>query len=163
MRKSLAALCYAAEDLAPILHSFKNDQQLRVGVRDILGKEDVCAITKALSAIAEACLEQVADYHYHYLAEKYGRPTCAGRDGTTAGKSARKCEVAIIAMGKFGGREINYHSDLDVIFVYQAEGNTAATSPARSNQTTTNQHFFAQFGQRIIKTIAQSGPYGKAL
>ena len=161
LRKSLAALCYAAEDLAPILHSFKNDQQLRVGVRDILGKEDVCATTKALSAIAEACLEQVADHHYRYLLEKLGQPTCGERDEATAAKAGRKCEAAIIAMGKFGGREINYHSDLDVIFVYQAEGNTVATAPAQRGRTTTNQHFFTQLGQRIIKTLGQSGPYGK--
>ena len=176
LRKSLASLCYAAEDLAPILHSFKNDQQLHVGVRDILGKEDTRATTKALSAIAEACLEQVAEHHYRRLLEKLGRPTlddisAGGKSagGKSAGgktskgrrKAAKNCEVAIIAMGKFGGREMNYHSDLDVVFVYEAEGKTVATEPARCDQTTTNQHFFEQLGQRIIKTVSELGPYGK--
>ena len=53
LRRTLAELCHAAEDLDPILHSFKNDQQLCVGVRDILGKEDIQATTGALSDIAE--------------------------------------------------------------------------------------------------------------
>jgi glutamate-ammonia-ligase adenylyltransferase len=166
LRENLASLCHAAEDLAPILHSFKNDQQLRVGVRDILGKEDICATTKSLSSIAEACLEQVAEHHYNRLLEKLGRPTVSSpateeKTSKARRKANDKCEVAIIAMGKFGGREMNYHSDLDVIFVYEAEGNTGATDPSRRNRTTTNQDFFTQLGQRIIKTVSQLGPYGK--
>ena len=57
----------AAEDIEPILHSFKNDQQLRVGVRDILGKEDIEATTGALSDIAETCLAQIAAREYERL------------------------------------------------------------------------------------------------
>ncbi|MBN2291619.1 MAG: bifunctional [glutamate--ammonia ligase]-adenylyl-L-tyrosine phosphorylase/[glutamate--ammonia-ligase] adenylyltransferase [Pirellulales bacterium] len=166
LRTGLAALCHAAEDLAPILHSFKNDQQLRVGVRDILGKEDIRATTIALSAIAEACLEQVADQHYRYLLTKLGQPTLnlkssAQKASKGRRKDGKSCGVAIIAMGKFGGREMNYHSDLDVIFIYEDEGNTVATDPARRDRTTSNQDFFSQWGQRIIKTISQLGPYGK--
>ena len=45
LRQTLAELCRGAENIDPVLHSFKNDQQLRVGVRDLLGKEDVQATT----------------------------------------------------------------------------------------------------------------------
>ena len=64
MEQKLAELCRAAEDIDPILQSFKNDQQLCVGVRDILGKEDVQATTGALSDIAETCLAQIAAREY---------------------------------------------------------------------------------------------------
>ncbi len=161
LRKNLAALCHAAEDLAPILHSFKNDQQLRVGVRDILGKEDIRATTRTLSAIAEACLEQVADHHYRRLLEKLGRPIPGKTSAEESRAKEKTCDVAIIAMGKFGGREMNYHSDLDVIFVYEDEGKTVAIDPARRDRTTSNQDFFSQWGQRIIKTVSQPGPHGK--
>ena len=60
MQQTLAELCRAAEDVDPILQSFKNDQQLCVGVRDILGKDDVQATTGTLSDIAESCLGQIA-------------------------------------------------------------------------------------------------------
>ena len=60
MERELTELCLAAEDIGPILQSFKNDQQLCVGVRDILGKEDIQATTGALSDIAEACLARIA-------------------------------------------------------------------------------------------------------
>ena len=58
-KPSWRELAAAAEDLDPILHSFKNAQQLRVGVRDILGKEDIQATTGALSDIALACLRRI--------------------------------------------------------------------------------------------------------
>ena len=65
-------------------------------------------------------------------------------------------------MGKFGGREMNYHSDLDLIFLYEAEGATFHSRRSRrSGETTTNQHFFSELGQRIIKIANQLGPYGR--
>ena len=64
-----------AEDLDPILHSFKNAQHLRVGVRDILGKDDIRSTHAALSDIAEACLKQIAASEYAKLVEKFGEPT----------------------------------------------------------------------------------------
>ena len=121
MQQRLAELCRAAEDIDPILHSFKNDQQLCVGVRDILGKEDVQATTGALSDIAETCLAQIAAREYERLAARFGQPQVA--EGRRAG---RPCEMVILALGKFGGREMNYHSDLDIIFLYEADGHTAA-------------------------------------
>ena len=77
LREMLAELCRGAEDIDPILHSFKNDQQLRVGVRDLLGKEDVQATTGTLADIAETCLEQIAATEYERLAAKFGRPQIA--------------------------------------------------------------------------------------
>jgi glutamate-ammonia-ligase adenylyltransferase len=64
-------------------------------------------------------------------------------------------------MGKLGGREPNYHSDLDVVFLYEGEGSTRPPVRSRSGQSTTNQHFFTQLGQKIIKTISQMGPHGR--
>ena len=74
MAEQLAELCRAAEDLDPILKSFKNDQQLCVGVRDILGKEDVQATTGALSDIAEVCLGRIAERELLHLTARFGQP-----------------------------------------------------------------------------------------
>ena len=68
---TLADLCRGAEDIDPILHSFKNDQQLCVGVRDMLGKEDVQATHRRLSDIAEVCLAD-RRREYERLAAKFG-------------------------------------------------------------------------------------------
>ena len=156
LRQTLAELCRGAEDIDPVLHSFKNDQQLRVGVRDLLGKEDVQATTGALSDIAETCLAQIAAAEYARLASKFGQPRIAA--GPRAGQP---CEMVVLAMGKFGGREMNYHSDLDIVFLFEAEGQTAFEFGHGREYGTTNQHFFSELGQRIIKTTSRLSAYGK--
>lgn len=157
LRDTLGELCRAAEDIEPILHSFKNTQQLNVGVRDVLNKEDLQATTGALSDIAQVCLEQITQREYRRLVEKLGQPTIA--DGPRMGEPS---ELVILALGKFGGRELNYHSDLDLVFLYEADGTTMhARRSRRSGETTTNQHFFSELGTRIIKLASQLGPHGR--
>lgn len=157
LRETLAELARGAEDLEPILHSFKNTMQLGVGVRDILGKEDVHATTAALSDVAETCVEAITKSEYAKLVAKWGEPMVAGGPRT-----GERCELAILALGKLGGRELNYHSDLDLVFLYEADGPTFHGPRARrSATTTTNQHFFSELGQRIVKICSRLGPYGK--
>ena len=154
LRQSLQDRSRGAEDLDPILHSFKNAHHLNAGVRDILGKEDIRNTTAFLSDVAEVCLELITWTQYQNLTQRYGQPWIAAED--------RRCELVILGMGKLGGREPNYHSDLDVVFVYEADGSTHVTTPNRnSTQTTSNQHFFSELVQRIIKQVNRIGPYGR--
>lgn len=156
LQRSLEELSAGAEDLEPILHSFKNSNHLRVGVRDILGKEDIRETHAALSDVAEVCLQQLALREYFRLAEKHGEPTWTRPDG-----SEGPCEFITLALGKLGGREPNYHSDLDVVFLYEGEGVTQHRHRGRRESSTTNQHFFGQLAQRIIKLVNQLGPFGR--
>jgi glutamate-ammonia-ligase adenylyltransferase len=156
LRKTLTEVARGAEDLDPILHSFKNTQQLRIGVRDILGKEDIQATMGALSDIAQTCLERITLTEYAKLTAKLGQPTV-----TNGPRTGERCEMAIMALGKLGGRELNYHSDLDVMFLYEADGTTIHSRRGRTSETTTNQHFFSELGQRVIKIASRLGPYGR--
>ena len=155
---TLDELCAGAEDLEPILHSFKNSQQLRVGVRDILGKERIEAINGALSEIAAVILTKVAATQYEQLVVKLGEPTLPRENAPAA-----ICRWAILALGKFGGRELNYYSDLDLIFLYEDEGTTQPLRKLRRDSATitSNQHFFSELGQRIIKVVNRLGPLGR--
>ncbi len=152
----LGELCRGAEDIDPIIHSFKKSQHLRVGVRDILGKADVQQTHPVLADVAEVCLSQITQAEYLRLVSKYGEPTVG--EGPRAGEP---CELMILAMGKMGGREPNYHSDLDIVFIYDSEGTTQHIGRVRKNNTTSNQHFFGQLGQRIIKVVNHMGPFGR--
>lgn len=171
LEASLADLTRGAEDVEPILHSFKYSQHLRVGVRDILGKDKIEATHAALSDIAEACLKQVITAEHQKLVEKLGEPRVGPLpEGETNGhgvqwhpgpeRVGKSCEFIVLALGKLGGREPNYHSDLDLVFLYEAEGHTVAEGRDRS-KSTTNNHFFSELGQRIIKRANQFGPYGR--
>lgn len=156
LRATLDDLSRGAVDVEPILQSFKHSQHLRVGVRDILNRDDIQATHRALADIAEVCLSEITRREYAQLVAKYGEPTI--RDGEHAGQS---CSLILLALGKLGGREPNYHSDLDIVFLYEADGVTKATHPSRRDKTTTNQHFFSQLAQRVIKVVTQLGPQGR--
>jgi len=153
LQQTLTELCRGAEDVEPILHAFKNAQHLRVGVRDILGKEDVVRTHAALSDVAEVLLTQAIDLEYRELAQRHGIPQCDSNGG-----ERRPCEFVVLGMGKLGGREPNYHSDLDVIFVYEEDGFTEHRNPQR---VTSNQHFFTQLGVKLMMRMNHVGPYGR--
>ena len=160
LRATLADLCRGASDADVILHSFKNDQQLRVGAMDVLGKGDVRLATGTLSDIAQVCLERVVQDEYPRLVAKLGRPTL--KNGPRRGEEAK---FAVVAMGKFGGRELNYHSDLDVIFLFEGEGHTVigptSSGHSRGGSGTSNQHFFGELGQKIINAMGRSSEQGR--
>lgn len=171
LEASLAELTHGAEDPEPILHSFKYAQHLRVGVRDILGKDKVEATHATLSDIAEACLKHIIVAEFEKLVLKLGRPVIGelpnAEDDPLGAKwhpgedrVGQSCEFLVMALGKLGGREPNYHSDLDLVFLYEAEGKTVP-DPRGRGESTTNNHFFSELGQRIIKRANQFGPYGR--
>jgi glutamate-ammonia-ligase adenylyltransferase len=173
---ALAELCRGAENIDPILHSFKNAQHVRVGVRDVVGKDDIRSTHAALADIAEACLKQIAEREYQKLVDKFGMPII-GRptDEELKNDIVRRfwehfrprdgdiCQPVVLALGKLGGREPNYHSDLDLIFLFESGGHTVPSpSPPRGEAGgTINSHFFSEFGQRMIRVCNQLGPYGR--
>jgi [glutamine synthetase] adenylyltransferase / [glutamine synthetase]-adenylyl-L-tyrosine phosphorylase len=120
-----------------------------------LGKEDIRSTFAALTNIAEVCLERIAIAEYDKLSAKLGAPTIG--EGPLAGQA---CSWTILGMGKLGGQELDFHSDLDVVFLYEAEGSTAHAR-RRQGETTNNQHFFSELGQRIIKIANRLSPYGR--
>jgi glutamate-ammonia-ligase adenylyltransferase len=168
LESELADLCRGAEDFDPILHSFKDAQHLRVGVRDILGKDDIQATHAALADVAESCVRRIARIEYGALVDKFGEPTIGppkeGEPGDAGdnpiARVGEPCELIVLALGKLGGREPNYHSDLDLVFLFEAEGSTEHRA-RHKGATTTNGHFFSELGQRIIKRVGRMGPHGR--
>ncbi|HEY2787241.1 MAG TPA: bifunctional [glutamate--ammonia ligase]-adenylyl-L-tyrosine phosphorylase/[glutamate--ammonia-ligase] adenylyltransferase [Fimbriiglobus sp.] len=146
----LAELTRGANDLDPILHSFQDKELLRIGVRDLLGKDTIAATTAALSDLADTLLNAVVDLQEPIVRDRYGSPT-PGR-------------YALLGLGKLGGREISYHSDLDLLLVYEADGRTIpapGADPLAPFEATTAAHYFTELAQRTIRSLAQTGPLGR--
>jgi len=159
LSEELSELCRGAADPDPILHSFKDKELLRIGVRDILGKETIRETTAALSDLAEAILGQITALQYPPLLTRFGLPYLA--EGQRAGQPSR---YALIGLGKLGGRELSYHSDLDLILVYEGDGRTGpaeGSSRFTRCEVTDTFHFFTEFAQRIIKVAGVLGPMGR--
>src|SRR5262249_18526092 len=132
---------------------------LRIGVRDILGKDTLPATTAALSDLAETILVQIANLQEPRRTRRFGIPYLA--EGERAGQASRD---VLLGLGKLGGRELSYHSDLDLILVYEGDGRTGPPPTAtRFDQfeLTDNFHFFTELAQRIIKMASYMGPMGR--
>ncbi|ODT98425.1 MAG: glutamine-synthetase adenylyltransferase, partial [Planctomycetes bacterium SCN 63-9] len=148
IKGELADLCRGAEDLGPILWSFRNKEWIRIGTRDILGREPIREVTRELADVAQAVVTQVARDQWHRKAERRGIPrrSCDGR----------RDRWAILGLGKFGGRELNYHSDLDLVFLHESDGRTD-----RAGGSVSNEQFIIEVAQRILKELGGnsiSGP-----
>ena len=130
IKAELAELTTGAEDLAPILWSFRNKEWVRIGTRDILGREPIRQVTRELADVAEAIVTQVARDQWKRRAERFGTPIRPG-DG-------RRDRWAMLGLGKLGGRELNYHSDLDLVFLHEADGRTRGGARSRSRTSSSS-------------------------
>jgi [glutamine synthetase] adenylyltransferase / [glutamine synthetase]-adenylyl-L-tyrosine phosphorylase len=148
IKGELAELCRGADDLALILLSFRNKEWIRIGTRDILRREPIRDVTRELADVADAVVGQVANDRWKRRAEKFGLPR-----RQSDGKRAR---WAIVALGKLGGRELNYHSDLDLIFVYESGGMTSG-----GPESVPNDQFFADVARRSLKALGGASEAGR--
>ena len=148
----LGELLRGASDPDLILRSFQDNEFLRIGVRDLLGKAAIRETTAALSDVADTILNAVFDLVEQEVRQRFGTPTSA--DG------ASECRYALLGLGKLGGREISYHSDLDLILIYETDGQTR-NDGAPGFDATTNFHFFTELVQRAIKMASRTGPLGR--
>ena len=122
------------------MRRFKYRQLLRIGCRDILGDADLTVTTEELSHLADVCLATALEWARERLLRRYGAPI--GPDGAPTG-------LTVIGMGKLGGLELNYSSDIDPIFVYGDDGETSGGENGR----TANGEFFAQAVRSIVETL----------
>ena len=148
----LHELCRGAEDIMPIVHSFKNARCLNVGVRDILAKESITDTHRTLSDITDVCLQQIVDSQHNRLVKRYGVP---------ATKEGSICRFAAVAIGKLGAREPNYHSDVTLLFVYDSEGTTRPLGPSRHHEAISAEFFFHQLAQKVAQETNRVGRSGR--
>ena len=132
------------------LRRFRNEEFLRIALNDLHGQMKQGEGAKQLSWLAEVCLKQACQMARQELAGRFGAPF--SDDDPEQGEETA---FAVVGMGKLGGLELNYHSDLDIIFVYEQEGKTRPvdeTDPDRFRQIS-NHEYFAKLAQRIITVL----------
>ncbi|MDN3452445.1 MULTISPECIES: bifunctional [glutamate--ammonia ligase]-adenylyl-L-tyrosine phosphorylase/[glutamate--ammonia-ligase] adenylyltransferase [unclassified Psychrobacter] len=104
-------------------------------------------LTDELSEFADGCISFAKDYTYQHLVAKYGEPTFINAQG-----NMQIDDMAIMAMGKLGAQELNLSSDIDLIFVHQARGETNGDK-INSTRSIDNKRFMTRLGQGIIKLL----------
>ncbi len=120
---------------------------LRIGYNDIVRGLPLEVITQDLSNLAEACVEAAC---------RLARAKVVARHGEARGADGRPLRFVVLALGKLGGAELNYSSDIDLIFLYESEGQTAGPS------VVSNAEFFARLGGEIVRLLADHTALGLA-
>ncbi len=141
------------------LRRFRRRETLRIGVRDLLTHADVPETTAALTDLACVLIQAAYEVADAGLNQEYGTP----RHKDTNGRLV-ETGFAVIAMGKLGGGELNYSSDVDVLFVYDSENGTTAQAgrpgAQESSRTISHEEYFERLSREITKALADTTQEG---
>ena len=120
------------------LRYFRHTHFLRLMLLEIEGLATTEEVMRSWSDCADALILHAINYCRHTVSIRYGIPQ--DEDGTEA-------PLYILAMGKLGGRELNYSSDIDLIFAFSMAGNT------NGQESITNQHYFTKVVQQLVQVL----------
>ncbi len=123
-----------------VIRFYKEVEYLRIGGRDLADLADVREVMAELSDLAGACLQAAIEAHWRRLVEKHGRPPVP----------ENHLGLFVLGMGKLSGGELNFSSDIDLIFIREPEeGNTAGPRPVSVAQ------FYESLVQAVTKALSQ--------
>jgi len=122
------------EDRLDILRRYRTEEFLRIGIADSNGLLDLTEATEQLSNLADVCVVGAYNIARRALLEQLGYEQEPG-------------QFAIVGMGKLGAGELNYNSDLDLIFIYDPAGE------AENSKKLSPQEFFTKLVQRLISVL----------
>ena len=155
-KESLArfALTNSSLNAQNLLARFRRRELLRTYLHDIRRFHTLVETTEELSNLADAILDYALSLARRDLDNRYGLPRKVDERGRSA-----TAEFCVLAMGKLGSLELNYASDIDLMFLYSDEGTTAGTG---ERGEVTNREYFVKLSESIAKFVGQSGGDGAA-
>lgn len=121
-----------------LLRRYRAAESARLAWRDILGLDDVDATLAGSTALAEHCL-RIA------LAALEGE--FASRHGVVRGGDGQPQRLVVFALGKLGGGELNFSSDVDLVYGYEEDGESDGPRPLAAEQ------YYARLGQQLAKLL----------
>jgi glutamate-ammonia-ligase adenylyltransferase len=150
MAKRLAEVVSVAPDLAGFMAALRRQREremVRIAWRDLAGWATLGETLADTSAFADAAIEAAVEFASQDLARMYGEPR------SVAGVAQ---PLIVLGMGKLGGEELNFSSDIDLIFVFPDKG---TTSGARCID---NEDFFTRLGRLVIRLLGEATAEGMA-
>ncbi len=120
-----------------ILNDFKDREMFRIDLRHITGLCGDVEFARGLTDLADVVVAAAAELSHAQLAPRFGKPQLAGQP----------CPWAILSAGKFGGREMGFASDLELLFVYRGAGQSSG------RRSVANSTYFEEFVRTVLKTL----------
>jgi [glutamine synthetase] adenylyltransferase / [glutamine synthetase]-adenylyl-L-tyrosine phosphorylase len=143
MARRLAAAVAGQPDLAGFMAALRRQRQremVRIAWRDLAGWAAVPETLADTSAFADVAIAAAVDYASRDLARTWGEPRSV--DGEAQ-------PLVVIGMGKLGGGELNFSSDIDLIFVFPEKGETTGS------RSIDNEDFFTRLGRLVIRILGE--------
>jgi [glutamine synthetase] adenylyltransferase / [glutamine synthetase]-adenylyl-L-tyrosine phosphorylase len=142
-----ALLDHAGDEPAVMraLRLFRRREMVRIAWRDLAGWAVLEETLGHLSELAEVCIRAADDWVHRGMVEKHGEPRA--QDGTPQ-------RLLVVAMGKLGGGELNFSSDVDLVFLFPESGQTSGP------RALSNEEFFIRAGRRLIRLLDERTPDG---
>jgi [glutamine synthetase] adenylyltransferase / [glutamine synthetase]-adenylyl-L-tyrosine phosphorylase len=135
-------------DTAALLARFKRREYVRIMLRDALGIATLAETTAEISALADALIEEALRESNAYLQHRFGTPQHIDSEGRLVNS-----RFAVLSLGKLGGNELNYSSDIDLLYLYDG-----GDEPADS--LISNREYFIRLAQQVTELLSRHTPEG---
>ncbi len=142
------------DDVSAQLARFKRRELLRIYLRDCLQIATLAEITEELSNLADVLLDHSLALAWQEAHNRYGVPQTRDERGRIS-----PAQFAIVALGKLGCRELNYASDIDLLFLYAGQGETSGSGAAQATAVK-NQEFFTFVARRVTQLLGTAAGEG---
>ncbi len=143
------------EDISRELRLYKKREFLRIGARDLLGLSHFDEVAGELSDLACAALQRAVDFSFSMLKDRYGRPLFTDED-----KDTKEAEFVVIGLGKLGGGELNFSSDIDIMYIYSSDRGATSGIEGRAGTSIALHTFFIKLAKlvtRLISAVTEEG------
>ena len=156
LKESLARFALTNSSVTPqvMLARFRRRELLRIYLHDVRRTHTIVETTEELSNLADAILDYALSLARQELDNRYGAPLRHDDKGRIS-----TAEFCVVALGKLGSCELNYASDIDLVFLYSDDGTTAGSD---DRGKTSNREYFIKLAESISKLVGQPGGEGAA-
>src|SRR5579859_2180969 len=128
-------------DVALLLARFRKREYVRIALRDVLGIATLAQTTAEISALSDVLIEEALREAESRMQKRYGTPQYQDTNGRLANAS-----FSVLSLGKLGGNELNYGSDVDLLYIY---------ADAESPGALSLREYFVRQAQLVTETLSR--------
>ncbi len=127
------------DTLQRVLRKFRLRESVRIAWRDLAGSASLDEVMALMTELADCCVQRALRHTYRWMCESRGTPRDKSHE--------HPVPFIVLGLGKLGGGELNFSSDIDLIFAYGSDGDTDAPRPMSNHQ------FFTKLGRELISVL----------
>lgn len=141
-------------DIALLLARFKRREYVRIVLRDVLGIATLAEVTAEISALSDVLIEEAVGDADQAMRKRFGAPQHPDAEGRLV-----DTPFAVLSLGKLGGNELNYSSDVDLMYIFGDGAESSATATVAAGGLE-NREYFIRLAQQVTEVLGKTTPEG---